>query len=161
MNTKKLTKAAAVASIYVAMTMLLPMLGYGPIQFRISEILTLLAFYNPIYVPAITVGVAISNLASPLGMIDVIFGSLHSLISLWCMSRTKNIWHASLYPALFSFIIGAEIVLFSPEPLSFIAVSLQIMTSELIIVTLIGVPVFKILERHPIFRDIVLNPDYH
>ncbi len=157
MNSKKITRAALVAAIYATLTMMLPVFSYGPIQLRISEILTLLAYYNPIYIAAITVGVAISNLVSPLGMIDVLVGSLHSLISLYFMHKAKSLRIASLFPALFSFIIGLEIVLFSSEPISFFAVTSQIMISELLIVSLVGVPVFKALEKHPLFREEVLE----
>lgn len=119
MNTKKLTRIGLVAAIYVVLTWILPMFSYGPIQFRISEILTLLAFYNPIYVLSITIGAFISNIISPLGIIDMFVGALHSFLSVYAMTKTKNIYLASIFPALFSFIIAIEILIVSDEKLSF------------------------------------------
>lgn len=156
MNTKKLTKVGLVAAIYVVLTWILPMFSYGPIQFRISEILTLLAFYNPIYVLSITIGAFISNIISPLGIIDMFVGALHSFLSVYAMTKTKNIYLASIFPALFSFIIAIEILIVSDEKLSFFLITGQIMLSEFIIVSLIGVSVFKLLEKNKTFKDFVL-----
>lgn len=148
MNSKKLSKAALVAAVYVVLTWILPMFSYGPIQFRFSEVLTLLAFYNPIYIFSITIGAAISNLMSPLGIIDVFVGAFHSFLSVYFISKSKNLYVASLFPALFSFIIGAEIIMVSAEKLSFFLITGQIMLSELIIVTIIGVPLIKLVARN-------------
>ena len=112
MNTKTLVKRkvlvrqAMIAAIYAVLTWMIPSLSYGPIQFRISEVMTLLAFFNPEYIVGLTVGCAISNLLSSLGMIDVVVGTLASFLALTAMSKIKNIWIASLMPAGFSILIG-------------------------------------------------------
>lgn len=156
-NSKNIARIGLVAALYVVLTLLVPAFAYGPVQFRISEVLTLLCFYNPLYILPITLGVFISNLFSSLGPIDLVFGTLHTLISVYLMSKTKNIWLASLMPALFSFIIGAQIVMVSSEALSFFTITGSIMLSEFIIVTIIGVPVFKLLEKNKDFKNKVLD----
>lgn len=158
-HTKNLVRTALVAAIYVVLTLAIPGISYGPIQFRISEILTLLCFYNPFYIPAIVAGVFLSNLFSTVGPIDLLFGTAHTFISLYFMSKADKLWKASLYPALFSFIIAAQIVIVSMEPISFIATTLSIMASEFLIVTVIGVPSYKILEQNKIFKNYVLDYD--
>ena len=45
-DTNFLVKSAVVAALYAVLTLLLPVASYGPIQFRFSEILVLLVFYN-------------------------------------------------------------------------------------------------------------------
>ena len=75
MNTKKLTKQSLIVALYVVMSLAIPELGFGPIQFRVSEILTLLAFVDPSYVMPLTLACAIVNIWSPFGIIDIIFGS--------------------------------------------------------------------------------------
>lgn len=72
------------------------------------------------------------------------------------MTKTKNIYLASIFPALFSFIIAIEILIVSDEKLSFFLITGQIMLSEFIIVSLIGVSVFKLLEKNKTFKDFVL-----
>lgn len=158
-QTKNLTRTALVAALYVVLTLVVPAFAYGPVQFRISEILNLLCFYNPFYIPAIAIGVFISNLFSTVGPIDLLFGTAHTLVSVFFMSKTKNIWFASIIPALFSFIIGAQIILVSQEALSFFGITASIMLSEFIIVTLIGVPSFKLLEKNKLFNNGVLKYD--
>ncbi|MFY9213946.1 MAG: QueT transporter family protein [Tissierellaceae bacterium] len=146
MTTNKLVRGALVAAMYAVLTMALP--AYGPLQFRLSEIMTLLAYYNPFYIIPLTLGCAIANLASPFGIIDIIFGSFSSFLALTAMSKTKNIYIASLWPAVFSIMIGIEIMLLSSEPVNFFIITGQIMLSQFIVVSLIGVPVMKFIAKN-------------
>ena len=146
MSVNKLVRGAMVAALYAVLTLTLP--AYGPLQFRLSEIMTLLAFYNPFYIIPLTLGCAIANIASPFGIIDVIFGSLASFLALTAMSKTKNIYLASIWPAFFSIIIGLEIMFLSTEPINFFLVTGQIMLSEFVVVTIIGVPVIKAFMKN-------------
>lgn len=157
MNTNKLVKIGMVAAIYVVLTLSLPSLGYGPIQFRISEILVLLAFIDPIYIVAITLGCAIANFSSPLGIIDVFVGSFNSFVSLYMISKSKNLYIASIWPAIFSFIVGFEIYILSKEPINFFLITAQITLSEFIIVSLIAVPIFKVLMKNKILMSLLKN----
>lgn len=148
MNANKLARIGVLAALYALLTYALPALAYGPIQFRLSEVMTLLAFIDPFYILPLTLGCALANLGSPFGMIDVIVGSFASFLALYSMSRTRNIFLASLWPTFFSFIIGLEILILSNEPINFFLVTGQIMISEFIVVTLIGIPFLKIIEKN-------------
>lgn len=150
-----LLKSAAIAAMYAVLTWFIPAFSYGAIQFRVSEVMTLLAFYNPAYIPGLVAGCAIANIVSPFGIFDILFGSLASFLALKSMTYTKNIYIASLFPALFSFIIGLEILLLSSEPVNFLLVTGQIMLSELIIVSVIGIPFFKMLEQNPGMKRLI------
>lgn len=155
---KVLVTQAMIAALYAALTWAIPSLSYGPIQFRVSEILTLLAFFNPQYVVGLTVGCAIANIFSSLGIIDIFVGTLASFLALFAMTKIKNIWIASLMPALSAILIGFEIVLVSPNPsiISFFVITGQIMISQFIVVTVIGVSLFKALMKNNAFSKIVL-----
>lgn len=89
-----LTKASIVAALYVAVTLLLSPISYGSLQFRLSEIFNNLVVFNKRYIWALTLGCAIANCFSPLGIIDVIFGSLGTLLmtslSYWLSKRVKS-----------------------------------------------------------------------
>lgn len=78
-RTVELTKVALVAALYVAFTLINP-LSFGAVQFRFSEMFNNLSVFNKRYIWAVTIGCAIANLSSPLGMIDVIFGTLGTLV---------------------------------------------------------------------------------
>lgn len=143
MDSRKIARFGIITALYVVLTQATLGLAFGPFQFRVSEMLTLLAFIDPFYLAPLTLGCAIVNLSSPFGMIDVIFGSLASFLALKFMTKSKNIYIASLWPSVFSFIVGLEILLLSSEPVNFFLVTGQIMVSQFIIVSLIGVPIFK------------------
>jgi uncharacterized membrane protein len=153
MNTKMITRGAVVAALYAILTLTLP--AYGPLQFRLSEIMTLLAYFDPFYVIPLTIGCALANLASPFGIVDVICGSLASFLALKSMSKTKNIYLASIFPSLFSFIIGLEIMVLSTEPVNFFLVTGQIMISEFVVVTIIGIPVIKYIMKNQYIERLI------
>ena len=70
-----LAKAGVVAGLYVAITLLLAPFSFGAVQLRLSELFNNLSVFNKRYIWA-----AIANLTSPLGVVDVIFGSLGTLV---------------------------------------------------------------------------------
>lgn len=75
-----LAKGGIIAALYIAVTLVFAPISYGSIQFRISEIFNNLAVFNKRYIWALTIGCAIANCFSPLGIVDVIFGSLGTLL---------------------------------------------------------------------------------
>ncbi|MDY3117924.1 MAG: QueT transporter family protein [Peptoniphilus sp.] len=155
-TTRRIATMAVIAAIYYALTVVFAPISYGPIQFRVSEILNLLAFYNPAFAPGIVLGVFLSNISSPLGMYDLFFGTFHTAISLFFMCKFHKKWVASLMPALFSWIIGLELVLaFGGGIIGFLTMSLSVAASEVIICTLISLPVYEALDRNAAFRSIV------
>ncbi|AMB93774.1 QueT transporter family protein [Aerococcus sanguinicola] len=81
-RTLDLTKAAIIAALYVAMSLLLAPLTFGPIGIRLSEGLNFLGLYHKRYIYAITVGVFIVNYFS-YGIWDMIVGSISTFIFLW------------------------------------------------------------------------------
>lgn len=107
---RSLCLSAMIAAIYAALTMALPMLSYGPVQLRFAEALTVLPFLFPQAIPGLFLGCAISNILSAYGIVDVVFGSLSTLLAAVWTSQLKNPWLAPLPPVLCNaLIIGAEI----------------------------------------------------
>ncbi len=77
----KLVFSAVIAAIYTVLTLLLAPISYGQIQVRVSESLTLLPFLSSYSVWGVFLGCIISNLIGGNGIIDVVFGSLATLIA--------------------------------------------------------------------------------
>lgn len=154
LNLNQLVFQAIIASLYIVLTLTVGGLAYGPVQFRYSEILNLLAFFNPINAIGVTLGVFISNFWSTLGIYDIVFGTLHTAISLYFISKSKNLLIASIWPTVFSFIIGFELSVLAGFG-SMWLMTLQVMLSEFIIMTIIAVPVFKLLEKNQAFVDTI------
>ena len=97
-----LAQAAAIAAVYTVLTLVFAPISYGEsmIQVRISEMLTVLPFYTPAAIPGLFVGVVISNLFSPVGAIDVVLGSLATLLAAWLSYKMPGRWLVPIPPIL-------------------------------------------------------------
>ena len=91
-DTKKLTRCALIAAIYVALTMLSNALNlaYGPIQLRFSEAMTVLPFLMPEASWGLFIGCVLSNILSPYGPLDMIVGSAATLLAALLTARCRN-----------------------------------------------------------------------
>ena len=149
MTTNRIVKTAIVASIYAALTIGLSPLSYGPVQFRLSEVLVLLAIVNSDYIIGLTIGCLIANLLGPYGLADIICGTFATFVSVYLIYITPKfvkgkyaIWVASLWPVIANaVIIGLMLNIFFKLPL--IISMLQVGIGEFGVVTIIGVPLFK------------------
>ena len=81
LSTRSLCLSAIIAALYAALTLMLPVLSYGAWQCRLSEALTLLPLTLPQSVPGLFIGCLVANLLSPVGIWDVLFGSLATLLA--------------------------------------------------------------------------------
>lgn len=153
-NVKNLTRLALVAAMYVALTLAIQPLGYGAIQFRVSEVLVLLCFYRKDYSIALILGCLIANLFSPFGLYDIIFGTLATTVAVIPMYYMKNIFLSALLPVVSNgVIVGIELYLCG-EPLWFSMASVAL--SELIIIGIIGTVIFKfIFEKNRVLMNII------
>lgn len=145
-KTETIALTGITAAIYMAATLAVAPIAYGSLQFRISEVMVLLAWINPAFAPGLIFGCALANLFSPLGVIDLIFGTFHTFCSVMMIKRTKNMVVASLWPTVFSFIIGLEIYIFYTAP--FIESTLWVMLGEFICITCIGCPLFAVIRKN-------------
>ena len=147
--TKRLTRTAIIAAIYAVITVAIAPLSYMGVQFRISEILVLLAVFDPLYIGGLTLGCLIANLLGPNGPMDVLFGTLATFISVYAIYLTGKIVKnyraklliASIWPTLFNgLIIGWMLNMLYGFPL---VLSMgQVALGELVVITCIGVPLF-------------------
>ena len=77
---------AIIAALYAALTLAIAPLAYGQVQFRFSEILVFLAFFNYKYIPGLILGCFIANLGSPMIAYDLVFGTLATAIAVILIS---------------------------------------------------------------------------
>ena len=75
-----LTQAAVIAAIYVVLTIIFAPFSFGDVEVRISEALTILPFFTPAAIPGLFVGCIIANLFGGAIPVDIIFGSIATLI---------------------------------------------------------------------------------
>jgi len=91
-KTRNLVFGALIAAIYVVLTLLLRPISYGPIQFRVSEALCVLPYFTPAAIPGVFIGCLISNLLGGAVLMDVVFGSVATLIGAigsWVLRRNR------------------------------------------------------------------------
>jgi len=89
--------AAAYAAATIVCLLFMRSLAWGPVQFRISEALTVFALLTPAAAPGLTLGCVVANLANtvlsgigPLGLLDAVFGSLATYLAARWMYRFRD-----------------------------------------------------------------------
>ncbi|MFV9511604.1 QueT transporter family protein [Tepidibacillus sp. LV47] len=139
---------AVIAALYAALTLAVAPLSYGMIQFRVSEALTILPYFTPLAIPGLTIGVVIANFFSSLGMVDVIVGSIATLIAAVWTYRIKNKWLVPI-PAILvnAVIIGTEIGLLEGKVSLIPIAMLWVGLGELGVTYLLGMPLLFALEK--------------
>ncbi len=75
-----ITQAALIAALYVVLVYVFKPISFSYIQVRIAEALTILPYFTPVAIPGITIGCFLGNLLTGSDMLDVVFGSLATLI---------------------------------------------------------------------------------
>ena len=94
-NVTFLTHAAMIAAIYVVLTVVFQPFSFGEVQVRISEMLTLLPIFTPAAIPGLFVGCLLSNILTGCMALDVVFGSIATLIGAvgtYLLRKTKFVF---------------------------------------------------------------------
>ena len=168
-NSKLLSLAvtAIIAAAYAALTILLAPISYGPIQFRVSEALTVLPFLMPGTVWGIFVGCILANLYTG-SILDIVFGSLATLLAglctAWYGKRGNTIPNrllGCLMPVLFSAVIvgavltwGYQFQEFPDSPLaSYGFNALTVGLGEAAVLYLIGYTLLRQLPKSKAVRE--------
>ena len=116
-NTTYLTQAAAIAALYVVLTLLANALGLAnySIQVRFSEALTILPFFTPAAIPGLYVGCLLSNLLTGCIFWDIIFGPIATLLGALgtYLLRKQSKWVATLPPILSNTLIVPFVLAFA------------------------------------------------
>jgi len=94
-------QSGVIAAIYVVLAQVFGFMGFGPIQFRIAEALTVLPFFTPAAIPGVFIGCLLANILYGAVLLDVVFGSLTTLLAAYLSYRLrKNKWLVTLPPIL-------------------------------------------------------------
>ena len=148
---KDIVSNALIAALYVVMTLITYPISFLGIQFRFAEILVLLCFFRKDYSIGLIIGCAIANLMSAIGLVDVGFGTLATILACTCMMFCKHLAIACIFPVLFNaFIVGFELYQFLGCPfwLSVGEVAIGEFT-----VMVVGYILFMLLKRRKMFFE--------
>jgi len=153
MNNKTLTQSAAIAAMYVVLTLFAGAfnLAGGAVQLRISEALTILPYFTISAIPGLFIGCLVSNLLLGSVIWDVIFGSFATLIGAvitYCL-RKKSKYLAPLGPIVSNTIIVPFVLTYAysvEEAMWFLFLTVGI--GEVLSCGILGMILLKSLEKH-------------
>ena len=167
LSVRRLTMTALLAAVYAALTMGLGFLSYESVQFRVAEALCVLPFFFPWATWGLFLGCVIANLLSPAGVLDVVFGSLATLLSCLAVAalgrgdrrRWVNCILACLMPVLFNAVIVGAVITFaltapvapSPVWLIFLVNALSVGAGEAAVLFALGLPLLRFLPDSRIY----------
>lgn len=153
-KTFNLVMNAFVAAAYVIISHYLSALAFKEIQFRPAELLAVLPFFLPNLSAGVVVGCFVTNLSSPFGAIDIIFGTLSTAITVYFVARSKKLIHATLIPVICSSMVGVMIFVTNSHNTIFLLATdiIFVMASEFFTTVIIGYPLYKALESKKVFK---------
>ena len=156
MNDRHVTtmvQAALIAAVYAILTLIFAPISYGPVQFRISEALTILPYFTSAAIPGVTVGCLISNILIGSPLPDIVFGTLATLIGAVFSRMLKKykylvcvppvLSNSLIIPWVLKFAYGAE------DMVPFMMLTVGI--GEVLAVGVLGNILLLALERSRIF----------
>lgn len=152
LSIRQLTLNAMIAAIYVVITIFLP--SYGPLQLRLTEMFAHLPMFNKKYSIGLILGVAIANIRSEFGIYDIIFGTLHTALSLLIVFfiikendslMKKMLINTAVFTAM-SFILALMVSILTDE-IFFFWVNYASFAASIAIVMLVTIPVIMFLDK--------------
>ena len=174
LSVRRLTFAALIAAVYAAVTILTASFAYGPVQFRIAEALCILPFFLPFTTWGLFVGCILANIISPVGILDVIFGSLATLGCCLCAAAIGKGWDgkgwgkcilACLMPVVWNaVVIGLLLALFYTEEAEasvalFLLYAAEVGAGELAVMFVLGLPLMRALPKMKFFPPLKAKLD--
>lgn len=150
-NVTELTQAAMIAAIYVVLTVVFAPFGFGEVQIRVSEMLTVLPLFTPAAVPGLFIGCFIGNLLGGAVIADVLGGSIATLLGalLTRKLRKQARWIALLPPVAANICIVPLVLRYAygvalPIPLMMATVGV----GELVSCEVLGGILASVLEKY-------------
>lgn len=160
-----LTQTAVVAALYVGLTLLFAPFSFGSVQFRVSEILTILPIFMKSSILGLSLGCFVANMMS-FSPWDMLFGTLATFIAailtyVFRNIRCKNFNILSMLPPVIinAIIVGAEITyIFTPELASvelLVFNMLSVGVGQTVMCLFVGVPLARVVDKMGILRSVV------
>ena len=184
---QRLARIGIIAALYAALTLatllFLGGLAWGPVQFRISEAVVVIALFTADAIPGLTLGCVIANLANmvisgtgALGLLDVVFGSLATALGAWfTWKNRKNVPIALLGPVLANAVIVSAylpillqglgfytipfttIELDGSYPFMFLFGFITTGLGEAVVLYALGVPLARALKHSPLPQQLAFS----
>lgn len=149
-SAKNITISAIIAALYAALTLIFAPISYGPVQFRVSEALTMLPVFLPQAIPGLTLGCLIANLLGSATPWDIIFGTLATLLAAFLTRKwRKNIWLAASAPVVCNAVIVGLVLHFTLADVLLVPTILSVGLGEAVVVYALGISMVYAIRRSP------------
>ena len=151
----KIAQAAAIAALYVVLTLIFAPISFGEMQVRISEALTILPLFTPAAIPGLFVGCVLGNLLGGAIVWDVIFGSLATLIgAVGGYLLRKNRWLVPLPTVIANGIIVPFVLRYGyGVELPIVLMMVYVAVGEIISCYGLGELLITVLQKHRAIFD--------
>lgn len=148
---RQLTACAIVAALYAVITIASGPLAYDLMQFRLSEALIVLCWFEPVLAVGVTLGCFLANIFSTVTALDIVIGTLATAIACVLTIRIKNPWLVPLPNILANAILvgGMLAWVIFPDNLAtgFAIAFAQVGFGELVVMYVLGMPLLFALKR--------------
>ena len=181
-DARSVARIGMIAAVYAALTLVallfLGSLAWGPVQFRISEALCVLALFTSDAISGLALGCAIANLANialsgtgMLGMLDVVFGTIATAIGAWISWKLRRrpalavlgpvITNALIVPAYLPLMLQGigfytipftNLALEGSYPAMYLFGLITTGAGEAVVMYVLGLPLFRALKKTSLSR---------
>ncbi|MCI8428808.1 MAG: QueT transporter family protein [Lachnospiraceae bacterium] len=145
-----LTQAALIAAVYVVLCIAFAPISYGEVQVRVAEALAILPFFTPAAIPGLFIGCFLSNMIGGSVLVDMVFGSLATLLGAagsWYLRRSRIL--VLLPPIIANTLIVPFVLRYGyGVPLPFPFLMLTVGIGEVIAVGVLGTVLLNVLVRY-------------
>ena len=152
-----ITQGAVIAAIYVVLVLIFDTFSFGPIQFRIAEMLTIIPYFTPAAIPGLFVGCLIANIIGGGLIWDIVFGSIATLIgAIGSYLVRKNKWLVPLPPIIANMVIVPFVLKYTYGYDGLLVYFMfTVGLSEIIVCGIIGMALLTVMakNREHIFKD--------
>jgi uncharacterized membrane protein len=145
---------AMIAAMYYVLVLVFQFLSFEAIQFRIAEVLLILVFFDKKTIVGLTIGTFFANWHyAPAGIVDAVFGSLATVISLGFMILfIKRKWLALIFPVVVNGIYVGLLLVFTLD-LPFFINFLLVSFGQAAVLYGLGLPLYYALRKNKGFLE--------
>ncbi len=164
LSVRDLTLAAMVAALYTVMGYFANIFGldFGVVQFRFAEALTVLPFLFPAAGPGLVAGCFLTNLLSPYGPLDWLFGTLATAIAAYLTMKMPKWYLAALPPVIINALILSPMWAWTDTGAvntAFWAAcgwnAVKFIPAEALVCYVLGTPLLKLLPQISVLKPVL------
>lgn len=152
MKSRRLVQSAVIAAVYALLTVCFAPISSGLMQCRVSEALCVLPYFTPAAIPGLFVGCLLGNLLTGATPVDVLFGSLATLLAavLTYAMRKRCSKYLAPFPSVLcnALIVGAVLIYAYGVNVPYGAACGYVAAGQAVACYALGVPLLLLLERY-------------